>query len=230
MKKFFAIMFTLFVCVSVNKVCAVEEIYSLDDVKPNQNVEVKSDEQKPTEEKVLKLEVAFDWLDISQEQKEDLINDYKSKLFDENTSKVYYTKDEFKKTFAEYFKDKDYKHHYLLTNNGVTEDEDAKYCAFFYKRNTLVMYAIQYKNNPKNAFYYTAFGKMYYTDVMSDEYPNFPYTSMQYDRKGRLKSAIYFVSKDIQYMFGPDKEFQGVWYKDKMYDKNGKTVLTRSNW
>ena len=230
MKKFFAIMFTLFVCVSVNKVCAVEEIYSLDDVKPNQNVEVKSDEQKPTEEKVLKLEVAFDWLDISQEQQEDLINDYKSKLFDENTSKVYYTKDEFKKTFAEYFKDKDYKHHYLLTNNGVTEDEDAKYCAFFYKRNTLVMYAIQYKNNPKNAFYYTAFGKMYYTDVMSDEYPNFPYTSMQYDRKGRLKSAIYFVSKDIQYMFGPDKEFQGVWYKDKMYDKNGKTVLTRSNW
>ncbi len=230
MKKFFAIMFTLFVCVSVNKVCAVEEIYSLDDVKPNQNIEVKSDEQKPTEEKVLKLEVAFDWLDISQEQKEDLINDYKSKLFDENTSKVYYTKDEFKKTFAEYFKDKDYKHHYLLTNNGVTEDEDAKYCAFFYKRNTLVMYAIQYKNNPKNAFYYTAFGKMYYTDVMSDEYPNFPYTSMQYDRKGRLKSAIYFVSKDIQYMFGPDKEFQGVWYKDKMYDKNGKTVLTRSNW
>lgn len=230
MKKFFAIMFTLFVCVSVNKVCAVEEIYSLDDVKPNQNVEVKSDEQKPTEEKVLKLEVAFDWLDISQEQKEDLINDYKSKLFDENTSKVYYTKDEFKKTFAEYFKDKDYKHHYLLTNNGVTEDEDAKYCAFFYKRNTLVMYAIQYINNPKNAFYYTAFGKMYYTDVMSDEYPNFPYTSMQYDRKGRLKSAIYFVSKDIQYMFGPDKEFQGVWYKDKMYDKNGKTVLTRSNW
>lgn len=230
MKKFFAIMFTLFVCVSVNKVCAVEEIYSLDDVKPNQNVEVKSDEQKPTEENVLKLEVAFDWLDISQEQKEDLINDYKSKLFDENTSKVYYTKDEFKKTFAEYFKDKDYKHHYLLTNNGVTEDEDAKYCAFFYKRNTLVMYAIQYKNNPKNAFYYTAFGKMYYTDVMSDEYPNFPYTSMQYDRKGRLKSAIYFVSKDIQYMFGPDKEFQGVWYKDKMYDKNGKTVLTRSNW
>lgn len=230
MKKFFVIMFTLFVCVSVNKVCAVEEIYSLDDVKPNQNVEVKSDEQKPTEENVLKLEVAFDWLDISQEQKEDLINDYKSKLFDENTSKVYYTKDEFKKTFAEYFKDKDYKHHYLLTNNGVTEDEDAKYCAFFYKRNTLVMYAIQYKNNPKNAFYYTAYGKMYYTDVMSDEYPNFPYTSMQYDRKGRLKSAIYFVSKDIQYMFGPDKEFQGVWYKDKMYDKNGKTVLTRSNW
>lgn len=231
MKKFFVILFACLICSGFNLAYAVEEIYSLDDVEHANNLEVKQEEQKVTpSNKVLQLEVAFDWLDISQEQKEDLISDYKAKLFENNTSKVYYTKDEFKKTFSDYFKDKDYKHHYMLTNNGVTEDEDAKYCAFFYKKNTLVMYAIQYKNNPKNAFYYTAFGKMYYTDVMSDEYPNFPYTSMQYDRKGRLKSAIYFVSKDIQYMFGPDKEFQGVWYKDKMYDKNGKTVLTRTNW
>ncbi len=118
----------------------------------------------------------------------------------------------------------------MLTNNGVTEDEDAKYCAFYFKKGTLVMYAIQYKNNPTNAFYYSAFGKLYYTDLMSKEYPNYPYTSMQYDRKGQLKSAIYFITKDIQYMFGPDKEFQGIWYKDKMYDKNGKQTLTRNNW
>ena len=44
------------------------------------------------------------------------------------------------------------------------------------------------------------------------------------------KSAIYFISKDIQYMFGPEKEFQGIWYKDKMYSTDGKQVLTRSNW
>ena len=140
------------------------------------------------------------------------------------------TKDEFKSQFSKYYKDKDFKYHYMLTNNGVTEDEDAKYCAFYYKKNTLVMYAIMYKNNPNNAFYYSAFGKLHYTDVMSKEYPNFPYTSMQYDRKGQLKSAIYFLSKDFQYMFGPDKQLQGVWYKDKMYDKNGKQTLTRTNW
>ena len=92
------------------------------------------------------------------------------------------------------------------------------------------MYAIQYKNNPTNAFYYTAFGKLYYTDVMSKEYPNFPYTSMQYNRKGQLKSAIYFVSKDLQYMYGPNKDFQGLWYKENLYDKNGKQTLTRTNW
>lgn len=178
----------------------------------------------------VEISISFDWLDISQAQRDENVENLREELFNKTSSNIYYTSDEFKAKFAKYFKDKDYKHHYFLTNNGVTEDKDAKYCAFYFKKNTLLMYAIQYKNNPTNAFYYNGFGRMYYADVMSEEYPNFPYTSMQYDRKGNLKSAIYFVSKDIQYMFGADKKFQGIWYKDKMYDKNGKQILTRTNW
>lgn len=208
---------------------AIENIVSLDDVQPAKDVNVEevlsTDVVKP-----LEATVTFDWLDISLAQREANIDKYKNSLFENNDSKIYFTKDEFKESFKKYSHDKEFKHHYLLTNNGVTEDEDAKYCAFYYKKDTLVMYAIQYKTNPHNAFYYTAFGKLYYVDVTSDAYPNYPYTSMQYDRKGNLKSAIYFESKDIQYMFGPEKDFQGVWYKDKMYDKNGKQVLTRSSW
>ncbi len=208
------------------KVNAVENIYSLDDVAPVQNEEI----QTTSVDAPLEATVSFDWLDIDLAQRENQIQHYKDLLFINNSSHIYFTKDEFKKEFAKYYKDKDFKLHYMLTNNGVTEDEDAKYCAFFYKKKTLVLYAIQYKNTPNKAFYYTAFGGLRYTDLMSDEYPNFPYTSMQYDQKGQLKSAIYFASKDLQYMFGPDKEFQGIWYKDKMYDKNGKQVLTRTNW
>ena len=208
------------------KVNAIENIYSLDDVAPVQNEEV----QVTNDNAPLEATVSFDWLDIDLAQRENQIQHYKDLLFANNSSHIYFTKDEFKKEFAKYYKDKDFKLHYMLTNNGVTEDEDAKYCAFFYKKKTLVLYAIQYKNTPNKAFYYTAFGGLRYTDLMSDEYPNFPYTSMQYDQKGQLKSAIYFASKDLQYMFGPDKEFQGIWYKDKMYDKNGKQVLTRTNW
>lgn len=207
---------------------AVEEIFSYDEIeqpKVEQKTVVEIANVEP-----LKVEVVFDWLDLGVAQRNDNIEKYKNLLFENNSSRIYFTKDEFKKEFAKYQKDTDFKHHYMLTNNGVTEDEDAKYCAFYYKKGTLVMYAIQYKNNPKQAFYYTAFGKLYYTDIMSDEYPNFPYSSMQYNRNGQLKSAIYFVSKDIQYMFGPDKDFQGIWYKDKMYDVNGKQILTRSNW
>lgn len=202
---------------------AVEDIVSFDEIE--QVMPISEISSKPIE-----VTVSFDWLDISMAQREEQLNHYKTLLFDENTSDIYFTKREFKSKFADYLRDKNFKHHYFLTNNGVTEDEDAKYCAFFFKNKVLVIYAIQYKQNPTNAFYYTAFGKLRYTDVMSKEYPNFPYTSMQYDPQGRLKSAIYFVSKDFQYMFGPDKDFQGVWYKDKMYDKNGKQVLTRTNW
>ena len=193
---------------------AVEEIYSLDEVEQPKVEEIK----EVAKVEPLKIEVVFDWLDLTVAQREDNVEKYKNLLFENNSSRIYFTKDEFKKEFAQYYKDREFKLHYMLTNNGVTEDEDARYCAFYYKKGTLVMYAIQYKNNPTKAFYYTAFGKLHYTDVMSDEYPNFPYTSMQYNRKG------------IQYMFGPEKEFQGIWYKDKMYDTNGKQVLTRSNW
>ena len=228
MKKILTLLFALCIIFPSLKAFAVEDIVSLDEVKQ----EEVSAEQKETEvpANTLQAAVTFDWLDISQAQRDENIEHYKNLLFEDNPSRIYFTKDEFKKEFAKYFKDNEFKYHYMLVNNGVTEDEDAKYCAFFYKRNTLVMYAIQYKNNPKRAFYYTAFGGLRYTDIMSDEYPNFPYTSMQYDKKGRLKSAIYFVSKDLQYMYGPEKEFQGLWYKEKMYDRNGKQTLTRTNW
>jgi hypothetical protein len=224
MKKIF-IVFAFILAFSFQKSFAIEEIVSLDDVETPVATQIQGESSQIEEP-----EVRFDWLEISQDEREAQIEHYKNLLFDLNDSKIYFSKDEFKSKFSKYKKDTDYKHHYFLTNNGVTSDEEANYCAFYYKKNTLVMYAIQYKNNPQNAFYYTAFGKLYYTDVMSDNYPNFPYTSMQYDKNGKIKSAIYFVSKDLQFMYGQDKNFQGIWYKDKMYDKNGKQSITRTNW
>ena len=86
------------------------------------------------------------------------------------------------------------------------------------------------KNNPKFVYYYSAFGKLIYVDISSDQYPNFPYYSRQYRANGKLSGAIYFVSKDLQYVYEPDGKFKGVWYKDKMFDRNAKQILTRNNW
>ena len=80
------------------------------------------------EEGNLKIEVVFDWLDLTVAQREDNVEKYKNLLFENNTSRIYFSKDEFKKEFAQYYKDREFKHHYMLTNNGVTEDEDARYC------------------------------------------------------------------------------------------------------
>ena len=174
-------------------------------------------------------DIPFDWFDITTKEKTNRINDYGKIIFGEQ-SKIYLSKAEFSKELSKYKKDKNYKHHYMLANNGVTDDEDAKYNPFYYKNNTLVIYAIMYKNDIHHALYYNPDGKLYYVDITSDNYPDYPYYSMQYDRKGNLKSAIYFVSHDIQYMYNTQGDFIGIWYKDKMYNGDGKEISTREGW
>ena len=149
MKKIFVILFLLLFANNVLPSFAIENIVSLEE--EGQNVETSQSEQLS---QPLEASISFDWLDVSLAQREEYISKYKNLLFENNSSKIYLNKEEFKTKFAKYKKDKEFKLHYMLTNEGVTEDEDAKYCAFFYKRNTLVMYAIQYKNNPTNSFYY----------------------------------------------------------------------------
>ena len=171
----------------------------------------------------------FDWVDITQVQRDSQIELYKNKLFgDEAVGQ--YSKEEFKNKFAEFKKDKDWREHYRLTKMGQTETEDAKLCAFFYKNDILLVYAIQYKNNPRNVYYYNAYGRLQYVDDISSEYPNFPYNSKQYRKNGKLVSAIYFISPEIQYMYNPDGTFRGLWYKEKMYDSKGRQTVERTNW
>ena len=105
-----------------------------------------------------------------------------------------------------------------------------KYNKKEFKRNLLISYAVQYKNNLRSVYYYDALGNLRYVDKFSENYPNFPYMSKQYRANGVLVSAIYFMSHDMQYMYNHNAEFQGAWYKDKMYDRHAKQILTRTNW
>ncbi len=174
-------------------------------------------------------EARFDWVDMSQIQRDTTIDYYKNILFGDDSVNNY-TKDEFKKEFAPYLKDENSKEHYMLAKDDVKETKDANICAFYFKKNILIIYALQYKNNPHNVFYYDPYGRLRYVDVISENYPNFPYNSKQYKANGKLVSAIYFTSKDMQYMYEPDGKFKGLWYKEKMYDKNGKQKVIRTNW
>lgn len=215
MKKFLLLLFLILL--SMGNSFAFEDIFV---------------EEKPpiTEQKIIESpQIIFDWFDINAEEKIRRINEFSEIIFG-NNSKIYLNKTDFNKELAKYKRDKNFKHHYMLANNGVTEDEDAKYNPFYYKNNTLVIYAIMYNNDIHHALYYNPYGRLFYVDITSDEYPKFPYYSMQYDRKGSLKSAIYFVSHDIQYMYNSNKEFIGVWYKDKMYNIEGKQISTREGW
>ncbi|MFR1671668.1 MAG: hypothetical protein ACLSWI_01845 [Candidatus Gastranaerophilaceae bacterium] len=174
-------------------------------------------------------ELVFDWLDISQVKRDEAIDYYKSLLFDENT--VYkYKKKDFRTEYKDYLKDKDFKEHYMQVKNGIKETEKYNICGFYYREGLLISYAIQYKDNPRTVYYYDTYGNLRYLDKFSDNYPNFPYMSKQYRANGSLVSAIYFINHDMQYMYEDDQKFKGAWYKDKMYDRHAKQVLTRTNW
>lgn len=177
---------------------------------------------------VLSGGVEFDWVNMNQIQRDEEIGNYQRILFGEN-EEVNYARKEFRTKYKEYLKDKNFKLNYVLMKNNVTETKDAEFCTFYHK-NLLYMYAIKYKNNPKQIFYYNGLGTLRYVDEISENYPNYPYFSKQYRSSGRLAGAIYFVSKDLQYVYKPDGEFKGVWYKDKMFDAKAKLILTRTNW
>ena len=219
MKKIFASLFLIFAFAGCS--------FAFEDVFVEEKPPVASQEMVETQ--IQAVDIPFDWFDITTDAKNKRIDEYKNIIFGDN-SKINLTKEEFNKELDKYKKDKNFKHHYMLANNGVTQDEDAKYNPFYYKKDTLVIYAIMYNDDIHHALYYNPYGKLYYVDITSDAYPDFPYYSMQYDRKCNLKSAIYFASHDIQYMFNSNKEFIGIWYKDKMYNKDGKQISTREGW
>ena len=177
---------------------------------------------------VLTANIVFDWLDINQTDRDAVIEKYKSELFPDDT--IYkYKKKEFKNEYKDFLKDKDYKRHYMLVTNNVKETNDENLCGF-YRKTLLISYAVQYKNDLRTVYYYDVLGNLRYVDKLSENYPNYPYMSKQYRVSGKLIGAIYFISHDMQYMYNSDMTFKGAWYKDKMYDRHAKQVLTRTNW
>lgn len=184
--------------------------------------------QEDGETILLQGKTEFNWLDMSQLERDTIIQNYKNIIFDEDT--VYkYKRKEFKSQYKDYIKDQYLQYHYFEAKNGITETSQYKISAFFSGK-ILISYAIQYKNNPRTVYYYDALGHLKYVDMLSENYPNFPYWSKQYRVSGKMISAIYFVSHDMQYMYKPDGEFQGVWFMDKRYTRDAKQDLTRSNW
>ena len=177
----------------------------------------------------LEAGVSFDWISKTQMQRHENIGVIHDVMFAEKTVKKY-VKADFKKQYEPFLKDTNHVNNYIDIANGKKEDADKKYAGFFWKNGLLVIYGIQYKNNMKNIYYYDAMGNLRYVDVFSDKYPEFPYYSAQYRINGELVGKFYFVSDCDQYIFSPDGKFKGRWYKENMYNRNAKIIMTRSNY
>lgn len=172
-------------------------------------------------------DIQYDWIRKSEVEKEAIISEVHDEVFEAELTKI----EGFRTQFKNYLKDKDYLKHYFAASAGYKEIDNYNISAFYYKNQKhIYMYAIQDKKDISKSYYYDALGHLKYVDYIHGEYPDYPYYSYQYRISGKPVSAIYFVSKDTQYLFNPDGTFVGVWYKHNLYDKHSKVILTRTTY
>ena len=174
---------------------------------------------------VLIADIQYDWINKNEVEKESIISEVHDILFENGFEK----QKGFKKQFKDKIKDKNYRENYVAASAGYKEYKDNNISSFYYKNQKhIYMYALQDKKDVSKIYYYDALGHLRYIDDVRGEYPDYPYYSYQYRISGKPVSAIYFASKDCQYLFSPKGEFQGVWYKHNLYDKHAKVILKRT--
>lgn len=170
-------------------------------------------------------DIQYDWIDKSMVEKEAIISEIRDIIFKDEVSKI----EDLKVQFKDKLKDKEHLDHYYAASAGYEEYGDYNLSAFYYgKQKHIYMYALQDKKDLSKVYYYDALGKLRYIDFIYGDYPDYPYYSIQYRISGKPISAIYFVSKDTQYLYEPDGTFKGVWYKHNLYDEHSDIILTRT--
>lgn len=183
----------------------------------------------PALAKTLETGITFDWISKTQMQRDENILQIQNTLFSDSTI-LKYPKKAFRVEHKEFLKDENHLNNYQEISNGKREDKDKKYSGFFLKNGLLVAYGIQDKRNMTSIYYYDAMGNLRYVDKSSANYPKFPYITLQYNMDGELVAAFYYVSDYDQYVFSPDKKFKGRWYREKLYNRKAKVIMTRSNY
>lgn len=176
---------------------------------------------------VLIADVTYDWINKSEVEREAIIQEVKDIIFEQPVEK----QNDFRSQFKDKLKDKNYLENYMAASAGYKEYKGNNISAFYFKKmKSLYMYALQDKKDVSKAFYYDALGHLKYVDFIYGEYPDYPYYSIQYKITGTPVSAIYFASKDCQYLFTPKGEFEGVWYKHNLYNKKTEVILKRTTY
>ena len=176
---------------------------------------------------VLIADVTYDWINKSEVEREAIIQEVKDIIFEQPVEK----QNDFRSQFKDKLKDKNYLENYMAASAGYKEYKGNNISAFYFKKmKSLYMYALQDKKDVSKAFYYDALGHLKYVDFIYGEYPDYPYYSIQYKITGTPVSAIYFVSEDCQYLFKPNGDFEGVWYKHNLYNKENKIILKRTTY
>ena len=171
--------------------------------------------------------ITYDWINKSEVEKEEIIQEVHDILFANPVQK----QSGFRSQFKDKLKDKNRVENYYAASAGYKEYKGNYISAFYYKRmKHIYMYGLQSKEDTSKAYYYDALGALKYVDFIEGDFPDYPYSAIQYNISGKPVSAIYYISKDCQYLYKPSGEFEGVWYKHNLYNKKNKVVLKRTTY
>lgn len=176
---------------------------------------------------VLIADITYDWINKSEVEREAIIQEVKDVIFEQPVEK----QKDFRSQFKDRLKDKNFLENYMAASAGYKEYKGNNISAFYFKKmKSLYMYALQDKKDVSKAYYYDALGHLKYVDLIYGEYPDYPYYSIQYRISGTPVSAIYYASKDCQYLFTPKGDFEGVWYKHNLYNNKSEIILKRTTY
>ena len=176
---------------------------------------------------VLIADITYDWINKSEVEREAIIQEVKDIIFEQPIEK----QKDFRSQFKDRLKDKNLLEDYMAASAGYKEYKGNNISAFYFKKmKSLYMYALQDKKDVSKAYYYDALGHLKYVDLIYGEYPDYPYYSIQYRISGTPVSAIYYASKDCQYLFTPKGDFEGVWYKHNLYNNKSEIILKRTTY
>ena len=176
---------------------------------------------------VLIVDITYDWINKSEVEREAIIQEVKDIIFEQPVEK----QKDFRSQFKDRLKDKNFLENYMAASAGYKEYKGNNISAFYFKKmKSLYMYALQDKKDVSKAYYYDALGHLKYVDLIYGEYPDYPYYSIQYRISGTPVSAIYYASKDCQYLFTPKGDFEGVWYKHNLYNNKSEIILKRTTY
>ena len=86
-------------------------------------------------------------------------------------------------------------------------------------------YAVNYKSNPKQVFYYSNNGILTHTEIRTGL--NYPYKTYKYSATGELVNMGLRVAEDETFIFDKKGNLLAHWIGNKCYDENKNIIMTR---
>ena len=102
-------------------------------------------------------------------------------------------------------------------NKKIVEQNDRFLCPF-YLNETIVSYAVTYKNNSINTYYYNVFGSLLKIDIQNNE-TKFPKRILSYSRFGSLIGVIFETSEEEEFVYDKNGKLLARWLNQDLYNK-----------